>query len=426
MRRNPLLSFLSLALKTTIAIVILIVGSVASAQGYWIVHQFSDINEGWDPFAGLISDQAGNLYGSTYFGGGGADGCKSRCGEVFELSPPVFPGDAWVLTVPYSFHGVRAGGVVDGGKPLTSLVMDGAGNLYGTTFMGDTVFKLTPPTTVGAPWIHTIIFDLTGVGGDQPLTPLVFDRSGNLYGATRVGRVAGTVFKLTPPASPGGAWTGTALHTFDHYRCGFPEGAIAVGSDGSVYGMASGCVIDGNGVVFRLTPPATPGGSWTYKVLHAFKLSDSCGPQGGVTLHQGNLYGTCNFYGVAGAVFELVRPTTAGGKWTENVLYQFAGGDDGANPDGKLVFDKHGNIFGATGRGGTNDAGTIYKLIPPATPGAPWTKTTLHSFGGGTDGAGPVGSLIFGQSPHLLFGVTAHGGSAGVGTIFEINPALAQ
>jgi uncharacterized repeat protein (TIGR03803 family) len=167
-------------------------------------------------------------------------------------------------------------------------------------------------------------------------------------------------------------------------------------------------------------------------VIHSFPNSTSAGtdPSGNLVADSaGNLYGTTFRGGAAdvGTVFELLRPVPPGTKWIESVLYSFAGGSDGSQPDAGVVFDGAGNLYGTTSVGGASGFGTVFELAPPAAPGDPWTESVLHSFHGGTrDGAAPFAGVVFDRSGRL-YGATSQGGitndsvcSSGCGTVFEL------
>src|SRR5207245_831479 len=166
-----------------------------NADGTWtesVLYSFNANPDAQGPFGGVIFDAAGNLYGTTASGGSSGDG------TVFELSPVA--GGGWTETVLYSFTNTP-----DGENPETSLVMDTAGNLFGTTIFGGSagggcVFELSPN---GTGWTESVLFNFTGSNGLEPGGPLVFDSAGNLYGTSADGGSGhvGTVFELSPGSS---------------------------------------------------------------------------------------------------------------------------------------------------------------------------------------------------------------------------------
>ena len=250
---------------------------------------------------------------------------------------------AQTLTTLYSFSGGS-----DGGHPYGSLIADGSGALYSTTFEDlGTVFKLTPPPPTGGPWTKSVLHSFTGnPDGQAPFSALIADASGTLYGTTPGGGTtpAGTVYKGQPPA------------------------ALTADPSGALYGPAPYGGASGNGVVFKLTPPTATGGAWTETVLYSFSGSDGANPRGSLIADaEGALYGT-TFLGGAGSsgtVFKLTPPATTGGAWTETVLYSFTGGSDGANPPAALIADTSGALYGTTNSGG-GGYGTVFKLTLPA------------------------------------------------------------
>lgn len=416
--------------------------ALAAAPAERPIHHFRGAlnGDGAAPDASLVADRQGNLYGTTAAGGTGK--CFGRddvgCGTVFELSPPATRGDAWTETVLYSF---KPGS--DGVAPTATLIFDPQGNLYGTTTSSGTdcgtVFKLAPPTTEGDPWTLSVIYTFTGgTDGCLPSGGLVRDKAGNLYGATieRGGFGEGTAFQLTPPTTKGGAWTETTLHSFSDTNGdgAYPVGNLILGNGGDLYGVTyQGGGSGQNGAVYRLTKAR--GGAWSEELLHSFKGgSDGKYPLASLVFDgSGNLYGitnlggslsACGGYG-CGTVFRLARPQTKG-PWTKTVLYNFVNGSDGADPLGGLVFDRKGNLYGTTSYTGGygNGRGAVFELSPPAKQGDPWTETTLHDFTGGRDGSTPRASLIFGKGG-ALYGTTAltnEGNRVGNGTVFKIVP----
>jgi uncharacterized repeat protein (TIGR03803 family) len=338
--------------------------------GSWtekVLYSFPGTGQNGDePEASLIFDASGNLYGTTYYGGLYGDGV------VFELSPRA--GGEWTETVLHSFG--QNG--TDGALPCAGLVFDAAGNLYGTTNGGGayyywgTVFELTPHA--GGEWTETILhsFNDAGTDGWYPLAGLVIDSAGNLYGTTYNGGVnyyEGTVFELTPTA--GGEWTETVIHSFDNNGTdgNNPFASLTLDSAGNLYGTTIFGGAENNsgaGTVFELTPGT--GGNWTETILRSFNGSTIGGrfPRAGVILDaSGNLYGTTTEGGTAGfgTVFELTPK--AGGGFTEKLLHSFgANARDGKDSLGGLLMDSSGNLYGTTYEGGAYTYGAVFKIKP--------------------------------------------------------------
>jgi uncharacterized repeat protein (TIGR03803 family) len=369
--------------------------------------------DGSDPAAGLIQD-AGNLYGTTVVGG------AYGYGTVFKLAPPAKSGGTWTETVLYSFTGGTdganpwAGLVQDAQGNLYGTAYAGGNNLgYCDDGGCGTVFKLAPPAQSGDTWTVTVLYNFTGSPDDgaNPYTgSLVQDAQGNLYGTTLLGgntaceSGCGTVFTLAPPAQSGGAWAETVLHSFcSESNCTDGEipdaGLVLTGNN--LYGTTSeggdiACFSPyGCGTVFELAPPTQSGDAWTETVLHSFSGIDGDGPSGLVQDTKGNLYGTTNAgggrgkgivscspnYG-CGTAFKLAPPAQSGGTWTETVLYGLTGTKgDGSQPLAGLVLDTEDNLYGTTYFGGdlacfaSYGCGTVFKLAT-ASQG---TTTTLES-----------------------------------------------
>jgi uncharacterized repeat protein (TIGR03803 family) len=228
----------------------------------------------------------------------------------------------------------------------------------------------------------------------------------------------GTVYRLAKQSN--GTWKFQLIHSFTGGADGGnpnPLGALAFDSAGNLYGGSQDAAM-GNGLVFEFHHAST---GWNEKILHNF-TSDSTGRdplQGMVFDSAGNLYGITNFGGSTnnGTVFELTP--TASGPWKETVLYNFQGGTDGASPTGPLTFDPAGNLYGTTVSGGGSGLGTVYELSPGS---GGWTETILHSFAGGTgDGSGPQGGVVRDAAGNL-YGVTPFGGTIDDGVAYEIIP----
>ena len=413
-------------LVATVALAMIATPTLASAQTETLLHIFK--NNGTDPEAAVIADAAGNLYGTTLFGG------TYDYGTVFELAPKA--GGGWAEKVLHSFNNDG----VDGTGPVAGLVIDAAGNLYGTTPRGGAytygvVFELSPRK--GGSWTEKILHSFgNSLDGQVPVAGLVMDAAGNLYGTTQYGGahavagIGGTVFELRAKTS--GGWIEKILYSFtDNGRDGYePVTGLIFDGAGNLYGTTIyggsdrvHCTL-GCGTVFELTPRS---GAWAESILHNFAggSTDGAGLFGGLVIDgAGNLYGTtyeggagaCPFGAVTcGTVFEL---TPAGsGNWTES-LYSFNNAD-GFSPEAGLILDSSGNLYGTTVYGGAyKEGGTAFELTPTA--GGGWTETLLHSFASGNDAAYPLAGLTFGPSG-VLYG-TASGGAGGPGAVFEITP----
>ena len=228
--------------------------------------------------------------------------------------------------------------------------------------------------------------------------------------------------QVTSRPSPLTAPALTTLHSFAGGSDGAtPYNEAVVGSGGELYGTTSAGGSSNDGAVFMLTPPGTTGGTWTETVLYTFHGSDGSLPQAGVVVGPGGvLYGTAEQGGSStyGLVFSLTPPASPGGPWTEATVYTFTGGDDGADPR-QLVLGSAG-LYGTTDAGGSSGNGTVFSLTPPTSPGGSWTETTLHAFAGGSDGAVPYGGVVIGAGG-VLYGTTFHGGSSNDGTVFSLN-----
>ncbi len=394
--------------------ILMLAGTVlASAATQTVLHTFrSGSNDGLGAFGRVVSDPAGNLYGTTVLGG------TAGAGIVFELAKPQGNG-AWTETVLYNFSGGN-----DGAQPYGGVIFDTAGNLYGTTYLGGTsnagtVYELTPPSGGGG-WTETVLYNF--VGGSDGLGPqgdLIFDASGNLYGTTDNGGSPGNgiVFQLTP--GQGGAWTETVLHRFLTNEGTSPRAAVVFDAHGFLYGTLANDGTFGAGAVFRLKPPTPQGGAWTEKTIYTFTGgSDGFGPLCRLLLHKGNLYGTTVKGGTdnAGTVFELVPPASHSGPWTETVLHSFATGEDGYLPWAGLIMDKTGALYGTTQRGGLpSSGGTVFQMKQNA---GVWTETVLYSFIP-RDNHIPVASVLLGGKG-ILYGTTA-GWSGQAGMVFKIH-----
>jgi uncharacterized repeat protein (TIGR03803 family) len=390
------------------------VQSAAAAATETVLHKFKGGNDGANPHAGLISDSTGALYGTTWRGGG--SGCVGGlgCGTVFKLTPPAAGQTKWTKEILYRFQGGS-----DGEAPLAPLTLDSTGALYGTTEAGGvsfglgTVFKLTPPAAGQTLWTETILYRFGGVGGDGvgPEAGLIFGSKGALYGTTAGGGGAsncGTVFKLKPPAAGQTLWTEKVLYSFAGTGDGClpASGRLIFDSEGALYGTTRGTtnvIGAASGTVFKLAPPAAGQTKWTETVLYRFQGgSDGSQPFAGVIFDsKGALYGTTGAGGGGascgngcGTVFKLKPPAAGLTQWTEKVLLRFQGtfGGDGESPQGGVVFDTTGALYGTTAAGGAIGLGTVFKLKPPAASLTQWTEKVLSDLPSG--GANPIGDPL--------------------------------
>ena len=282
-----------------------------------VLHDFA-VTDGANPYAGLIFDSKGNLYGTTSYGGN-TNACTGGCGVVFELSPD--GRGSWTGSVLYSFSGD------DGANPYAPLTFDGSGRLYGTTNAGGvygsgTVFRLT--SSGGGQWKHEILHSFDETDGQQPGYGVTLDGSGNVYGTTPAGGAYhwGVAFMLA--STKGGKWKETILRNFDEHNFdgGDPSSGLLLDGAGDLYGTVDSggrydCRLGGGlgcGVAFRLTQ--LKNGKWSETVLHSFGKSNdgafpggdlargSAGRQFGTTATGGYTGGPCVIYG-CGVVFEI-------------------------------------------------------------------------------------------------------------------------
>jgi uncharacterized repeat protein (TIGR03803 family) len=271
--------------------------------GSWketVLHRFTG-SDGAYPVDSLILDDAGNLYGTTVFGG------RFNDGTVFQLTH----SGTWTEAVLYHF--TRGN---DGLDPEAGLSLDQRGALYGTTIAGN-VFKLTPPASGATKWSLKVLYTFDGGvnGGQLSAGTLLAGKNGVLYGTQKFGggpANAGAVYQLTPPATHGGPWTETTLYRFTGEADGaYPLAGVIADSAGNLLGTTTGNGRANQGTVFQLTPPATPDAAWT-----------------------------------------------------ETTLHTFSGGADGSGPGANLIFGKGGALYSTTAGGGSSGKGTIFRIVP--------------------------------------------------------------
>lgn len=336
--------------------------------GSWLLQPLYDFNGGIDdgiqPQVVVASN--GVVFGATQAGG------LSNCGIVFQLTPPsTVPVNAlapWNKTILHTFAGGN-----DGCNAFSPPIIDSAGNLYGTTADGGgandagVVYELVRS---GQSYTEKILYAFSGRDGAVPAFGLIADSSfTNLYGATQVGGTQGygTVFRLT---NTGSGWTESVLYNFHNSSDGQqPQSGLAMDASGNLYGTTGVGGNGGGGTVFELSPS---GGGYTFKLLYSLECDyQGCiGPYlGYLTIDSaGNLYGTTVNEGANsfGSVFEL---TLSRGSYTFTDLHDFAlGSDDGGYPDGGVIRDAAGNLYGTAVDGGTYGGGIIFQITPSQSP----------------------------------------------------------
>lgn len=416
-------------------------------------YSFHGAADGAVPY-GLALSKQGKLYGTTQLRGNGP--CSSTyqsCGTIFEATPADGTGgtstEAWERRVIYTFQGGS-----DGANPFAPLVLDKAGNLYGTTTDGGgtacggfgcgTVFELQR-TPNG--WVETVLYRFTG--GDDGATPessLILDSQGNIFGTTFNGGLrecggnhgpCGVVYELEHSAS---GWNEKVLHSFDFKDGAQPIGGLTLDSAGNLFGTTPYGGLpyppEGAGTIFALRPNNA---GWQFEVLYSFPQLNG-GPTATMVLDgQGNLYGVANGGGglAYGSVFELHSPSKGKTSWNFSTLYSFTLGHDGGFPFGGIVFDSFGNLYGTTSAGGTvglcqAGCGVVFELTPSSDNS--WIESVLYSFQGGSDGINPNSTPVLDPWGNL-YGTTAYGGDtncvpflnySGCGTVFRISHATGQ
>jgi uncharacterized repeat protein (TIGR03803 family) len=426
---------------TTFAFVVS--GSASGLAAETILYAFQGGSDGAGPTSALIADANGALYGTTP--GGGDLSCSSNqvaagCGVVYKLTPS--PSGGYVESVLHAFHGAE-----DGAVPYGALVMDAAGNLYGTTYDGGnkpcvmagvgcgTVFELSPS---GRGYSETILYRFQGTGdGANPSAQLALAASGTLYGTTDfgAGRCAGsaaycsTLFSLTPGNS---GYTESVLDVFGIAGLAptLSTSGLVEDASGAFYGTDYGAENSGppyGSIVYKVPPgagPVTLRASTGNLQFTGGVVEDASGALYGETYLGGK---ACSKAGGCGTVFKL-SPAGA-------VVYQYEfrgikkdkSSGDGSRPSGGLLLGPGGILYGTTITGGatgcelfsgSTGCGTVFALTPSRNG---YSERILHSFSvDGGDGIYPKSSLIVG-SGGLLYGTTSAGGN-GYGTVYEIAP----
>lgn len=422
--------------------------SFAQGASETILHTF--IGEDGGVPVGVVLDKFGHVYGTTYIGGSGPCTFPGQgCGEVFEATPVRDSSGSiiWKPRVIYEFQG----GSDDGAAPYAPPVPDGARNLYGTTAWGGvgcgngcgTVFQLS---WQNGKWVETVLHKFTGGSdGGTPESSVLLDKAGDIFGTTLNGGKTvcggfpcGVVYELQPTAS---GWTETVLHSFEYSDGANPVGGLVMDGLGNLYGVTSqgggrNSHYENGGTIFELSPNSS---GWSFHVLYTFP-SGGGGSYGGLTIDaNGNLYGTANSGGIygLGSVYELQPPAQQGDPWVFNTLLSF---DyvHGSGPAAGVVFDAAGNLYGTAGGGGTAQTcdsfypcGVVFELSPS---NGEWIENVLYNFQGVTDGEYPNSTPVLDPWGNL-YGTTKYGGDpncipfpdySGCGIIYQIKRTAAE
>ncbi len=318
-------------------------------------------------------------------------------------------------------------GSPDGANPRGGLTYAN-GAFYGTTEYGGaygfgTVFQLLPPGAQGGP-VETVLYSFQGADdGNNPATPPVVATDGTLYGVAYNGTSRyGVIYSLSPPAEPGGTWTESVLYNFAGGDDQNPDSALVISPEGKLYGVADGDGEDYYGEVFELAPPAAPGGTWTHTVLYSLNtnpLAAGCYANGVTGGPGGVLFVTDYACGGVGAVFELTPPRPPAANWTLSVPHLFSGGADGGGPEAATTMGPDGIVYGTAALDGGAGWGNVFQLMPPATPGGAWTENVLYNFTDTGDGGKPAAPLVLHDG--ALYGTAGLGGQGGV--VFKLQQA---
>jgi uncharacterized repeat protein (TIGR03803 family) len=372
----------------------------STAQTETVIHSFL---RHANPYAAPLIDRTGALLVPTYAGRKWGDVAR-----VFARS------GGWSKRTVFIFDGS------DGEDPSGSLLLGQNDTMYGLTNFGGTggygtAYSLTPTGNHG--WSGSVLYNFKGTSdGGQPRGTLVRDKAtGILYGTADGGGTSncGTAFALTPS---NGTWSYTVIHTFGGGNDGcFPGSGIGHRSGkGVLLGTTASGGTSNDGTVFQLTQSK---GKWHSSVLYAFKGgNDGIYPGDVVCDKAGHIFGVAGGGASgAGVVYELTR---AGQAWQQSVLYSFTGGTDGGGPTGLLLEPATGTVFGTTQYGGSHDDGTLFKLV---SAGGSWTESVVYSFGSTPhDGRSPSSHPIEDPITGTLYGTTSKGGEGGDGTLYQI------
>jgi uncharacterized repeat protein (TIGR03803 family) len=338
-------------------------GSALGAPAETVLVSFNG-NNGANPYAGLIIDAAGNLFGTTYGTASLGFMVRDTYGTVFEIAK-TSTGYSSTPTTLASFNNTN------GADPYAGLISDAAGNLFGTTSHGGdysncpyvdgcgTVFEIAKTAGGYASTPLTLVF-FNGANGARPYAGLIIDAAGNLFGTTQNGGPNdwGTVFEI--PKTSAGYGTLTTLASFNLTNGGNPIGGLISDAAGNLFGTAESGGVNGWGTVFEIAKTST--GYSPPITLASFNGANGALPAAGlISDAAGNLFGTTGLGGANGnvldtygTVFEIAKTSTGYGPLTTLASFN---GANGANPEAGLIIDAAGNLFGTTKVGGGSSCG---------------------------------------------------------------------
>ncbi|HUM06983.1 MAG TPA: choice-of-anchor tandem repeat GloVer-containing protein [Terriglobales bacterium] len=392
--------------KAILVCTLLLISAIgAEAASYQTIHSFTGYRDAGSPFAGVIVDQYGNLYGVAAWG-------EWNEGTIFQLTPSQ---SAWNFRVLHEFdlHDTEAA------APIGGLVMDEAGNLYGTgSYVHGPSEACSSVFMLSATGTFTILHYFYGADGCDPETTLTY-RSGWLWGTTKGGgsNGQGTVFSMDTSGDS------FQFHSFSAKKGNQPLSAFNLWGYGTTF--SGGTKAKGN--VYRLDPVKG------LVSMHNFTTDGKAGysPIGDLlTLYVDGvrtIYGTTSTGGTGGggAVYRLTEIEPNSDRWRTTILHSFTtGSEEGWTPMAGLTADAAGNLYGTTYKGGLPDSncGTVFKLSPGKTQSTKWNYNVLYSFDlYNGDGCNPMSGLTFDKAGNL-YGTTTDGGEYYRGTVYEITP----
>jgi hypothetical protein len=420
-------------LGTVLVVAVMALTAPSAAQKVVGLHSFTGGSDGYNPYGNVVADKNGVLYGTAFFGGwlNCNEGSGVGCGTIYQLTPPADPGGSWTFSTIYKFRGNK-----DGCCQYSTLAIDSAGNLYGATEYGvgeyyGGVFQLSPPAQPGGRWKFSILYEFQNqADGEYPVTPLVIDKAGAIYGITPYGSLpgcgssgCGAVFQLVPPQVQGRPWKETTLYQFQGLRDGGSPNSLVIDKQGNLYGstFAGGIVTpncpNGCGTVFEMN---RNGGFFYETTIYTFKdAPDGALPYSLTIDRSGVLYGLAGSYAAQNEVsaFRLTPPARKYGNWHKTVIYAFPHDSNGGNPPSYLTTAGDNNLYGTVFGDLDLDAGYAFRLKAPGPNGGGWSYDTVTDFNVTGPDRNPNG--IFRGKLGNLYG-TLNGGDSDGGNVFEI------